>query len=80
MEFSRALGQSYLSPAYRRRQAAEFSTPTPEHCNQHSKRDMPGKELTDPCVDCRDTESVLSVRSRRLCKYVGKWSTTVDGR
>ncbi|OJJ50987.1 hypothetical protein ASPZODRAFT_57478 [Penicilliopsis zonata CBS 506.65] len=29
---------------------------------------MPGKELSSPCVDCHDVESILTVRSRRLCR------------
>ncbi|KAF7593360.1 cytoplasmic tRNA 2-thiolation protein 2 [Aspergillus hancockii] len=29
---------------------------------------MPGKELLDPCVDCRDAEAILTLRRRRLCK------------
>ncbi|KAE8392216.1 cytoplasmic tRNA 2-thiolation protein 2 [Aspergillus alliaceus] len=29
---------------------------------------MPGKELLDPCVDCRDAEASLTLRRRRLCK------------
>ncbi|EAW13104.1 uncharacterized protein ACLA_015460 [Aspergillus clavatus NRRL 1] len=29
---------------------------------------MPGKELTDPCVDCADAEAILTVRCRRLCQ------------
>jgi len=31
---------------------------------------MPGKEFTDPCVDCKDAEASLTVRGRRLCRYV----------
>ncbi|KAL2221766.1 hypothetical protein M432DRAFT_193121 [Thermoascus aurantiacus ATCC 26904] len=29
---------------------------------------MPGKEFTDPCVDCKDAEASLTVRGRRLCR------------
>ncbi|KAE8374062.1 cytoplasmic tRNA 2-thiolation protein 2 [Aspergillus bertholletiae] len=29
---------------------------------------MPGKELSDSCVDCRDAEAILTLRRRRLCK------------
>lgn len=36
-----------------------------------TKRNMPGKQLVDPCADCGDAESVLTVRQiRRLCRYV----------
>ncbi|KAL2864736.1 uncharacterized protein BJX67DRAFT_373724 [Aspergillus lucknowensis] len=29
---------------------------------------MPGKQLSSPCMDCRDADSVFMIRSRRLCR------------
>ncbi|KAL2830003.1 hypothetical protein BDW59DRAFT_29356 [Aspergillus cavernicola] len=29
---------------------------------------MPGKELSDPCMDCRDHDAILTIRRRRLCR------------
>ncbi|KAL2836382.1 hypothetical protein BJX68DRAFT_36886 [Aspergillus pseudodeflectus] len=29
---------------------------------------MPGKELSSPCMDCRDNEAIFLIRSRRLCR------------
>lgn len=31
---------------------------------------MPGKELLDPCLDCREVESTLTLRKRRVCMCV----------
>ena len=30
---------------------------------------MPAKELSSPCMDCKDAEAVLTVRKRRFCRY-----------
>lgn len=32
--------------------------------------EMPQKELVDPCSDCREFESILTQRNRRLCQSV----------
>ncbi|KAF7161496.1 hypothetical protein CNMCM5623_007067 [Aspergillus felis] len=29
---------------------------------------MPGKQISDHCVDCSDAEAILTLRTRRLCK------------
>ncbi|KAJ0425476.1 hypothetical protein BJY00DRAFT_181094 [Aspergillus carlsbadensis] len=29
---------------------------------------MPGKELSSPCMDCRDNEAIFLIRGRRLCR------------
>ncbi|KAJ5620133.1 hypothetical protein N7510_004117 [Penicillium lagena] len=29
---------------------------------------MPGKDLVNPCVDCKDAESLFTVRKRQLCR------------
>ena len=39
---------------------------------------MPGKELTNPCGDCKDAESLVTVRARQLCRYVGDSSALND--
>lgn len=70
------LGQSSLRAADRRLRPAEFfhlqlSTCTVCTFNHPQPDNMPGKEMNEPCVDCQDAESILTVRGRRLCKYVG---------
>ncbi|KAL4785595.1 hypothetical protein BJX76DRAFT_324266 [Aspergillus varians] len=30
---------------------------------------MPGKQLSDPCAECQDAESVLTIRRRSLCRH-----------
>lgn len=31
---------------------------------------MPAKELNQPCMECKDAESELTVRQKQLCRYV----------
>lgn len=35
---------------------------------QYTRAKMPAKELSRPCMDCKDEEAVLTVRKRQLCR------------
>lgn len=37
---------------------------------------MPVKDLTNPCVDCKDAESVATLRKRQLCRYANIYSSS----